>query len=107
MGTLFGDMGGLLKQARKMQSEMKRVRKALAKERLTGTSKDGHVRIVLSGDAKVIELKIEPPALDGAKAEAVQTSVREALEEALIQVEDRREAEMKRVTGGLGLSGLM
>ena len=107
MGTLFGDMGGLLKQARKMQSEMKRVRKALAKERLTGTSKDGHVRIVLTGDARVAELKIDPKVLEGADAEAVQGSVREALEEALGDVEDRREAEMKRLTGGLGLSGLM
>ena len=107
MGTLFGDMGGLLKQARKMQSEMKRVRKALAKERLTGTSKDGHVRIVLTGDARGAELKIDPKVLEGADAEAVQGSVREALEEALGDVEDRREAEMKRLTGGLGLSGLM
>ena len=101
-GGFPGGMGGmnmnnLMKQAQKMQKQMMEKQEELQAKTLEMTSGGGAVKVVITGKKEIQELKINPDDV-----EMLEDLIISAVNEAIRQVEEMYNAEMGRMTGGLG-----
>lgn len=102
----MGNIGNLMKQAKKMQEDMQRVQAELADERVEATSGGGVVKAVVSGSGKLIEVKIDPQVVDPDDVEMLEDLVTTAIREASEKAKELAAERMQEVTGGLGLPGM-
>ena len=100
------NMNGLMKQAQKMQEEMARAQAELEEREFTATSGGGAVTVVVSGKKELKSLTIEPEVVDPEDIEMLQDLVLSAVNEALRQVEETSNEEMRKITGGMNLPGM-
>ena len=103
----FNPMGGmnmnnLMKQAQKMQKQMEEVQASLAEKTVETTSGGGAVKIVITGKKEIKEIKINPEVVDPEDVEMLEDLMLSAVNEAIRQADDLSNAEMGKVTGGLG-----
>mgnify|MGYP003044597717 FL=1 len=106
-GGFPGGMGGmnmnkLMKQAQKMQKQMMEKQEELQAKTLEMTSGGGAVKVVITGKKEIQELKINPDVVDPDDVEMLEDLIISAVNEAIRQVEEMYNAEMGRMTGGLG-----
>lgn len=100
------NMQKMLKQVQKVQEDMARVQEALAQERVEATAGGGVVRAVANGHGDLIEIKIDPAAVDPNDVSLLEDLVLAAVGEALRKARELAAERMKSVTGGLQLPGL-
>ncbi|MHB1190796.1 MAG: YbaB/EbfC family nucleoid-associated protein [Armatimonadota bacterium] len=103
----IGDMAGMMKQAKKMYEAVQQVQEELAAERIEASSGGGMVKAVATGAGDLVEVKINPDAIDPDDVEMLEDLVTTAVREALAKAKEISEAKMGQVTGGLGLPGMM
>lgn len=103
----MSSIGKLMKQAARMQQQMGQVQAQLAQRTVEATSGGGAVKVAVTCDGKVAALKIDPQALNPGDASLVEDMVLSAVNQALQQARDLANAEMGKVSQGLGLPGLM
>ncbi|OGB87140.1 nucleoid-associated protein, YbaB/EbfC family [candidate division WOR-1 bacterium RIFCSPLOWO2_02_FULL_46_20] len=97
---IFGNMGDMMKMAKEMQGQLKRVKDELSRDIFEGTS--GEVVVTVSGDMEVKDVKIAPNANPG----KLEKDVKEAVSRALKQAKDGAAQKMKGITGGMNLPGM-
>lgn len=108
MGKGFGlDIGRMMKQAQKMQADVKRVQEELAEATVEATSGGGIVKVVATGSQEIKSIGIKPEAVDAEDVEMLQDLVLAAVNEALRMSKDMAAEQLAKVTGGLGMPGLM
>ncbi|TAH34969.1 MAG: YbaB/EbfC family nucleoid-associated protein [Planctomycetota bacterium] len=107
MAGSLGDLGGLLRQAQKMQQRVTELQESLAKRSFEGKAGGGAVRATVTGARQIVDIKIEPAVVNPAEVEMLEDLVTAAVKDALRQAEETASAEMQRITGGLGLPGMM
>jgi DNA-binding YbaB/EbfC family protein len=98
-------LGNLQKMALQMQRDMARLDEELREARLEGRAGGGVVRAVVTGKQELVELVIDPDAVDPADVEMLQDLVVTAVNDALRAARALGESKMARVTGGLRLPG--
>ncbi len=103
----MSSIGKLMKQAARMQQQMEQIQNDLAKRTVEATSGGGAVKVVAKCDGSIASVKIDPQALNPADAQMVEDMVLTAANQALAQARDLANAEMGRITQGLGLPGMM
>ena len=96
-----GGMGGLLKQAQKMQKEIERIQSELANIRIEGVAGGGMVTAVANGAQELLEIKIDPEVVDPEDVEMLEDLVLAAVNQALENAKARAEVEMGAATGGM------
>jgi nucleoid-associated protein EbfC len=101
-----GGMAGIMRQANQMQAKIKKLQEELAERTHEGTAGGGAVTAVFKGENKLQSLTISPDALKAGDAEMLQDMVVAAVNDALKKAKDTQAAEMEKITGGLGLSGM-
>ena len=106
MAGSLGDLGGLLKQAQKMQRQVQEIQEDLAKAEYTGSAGGGVVKVVVDGQRQLMNLTIQPEVVDPAEVEMLEDLVLAAVSDALKQAEEAASKAMKGVTGGLGMPGM-
>ena len=94
-------MGGLLKQAQKMQQEIERIQNELANMKIEGSAGGGMVTAVASGSQELLEVKIDPEVVDPQDVEMLEDLVLAAVNQALENAKAKAESEMAKATGGL------
>jgi hypothetical protein len=99
----LGNIGGLMKQVKKMQEDMARVQQELDEARIEATSGGGMVRAVVSGKGELVEVKIDPQAVDPEDVEMLEDLVTSAIREAQDNAAKFQADCMKDVTGGMDL----
>lgn len=99
----MGDMGKMLKQAQKLQAEVDRVQEELGNERVEASSGGGVVRAVASGHGDLVELTIDPSAVDPSDVPMLTDLILAAVNEAQRSARSLAETRMRAVTGGLQL----
>jgi DNA-binding YbaB/EbfC family protein len=97
-----GGIGGMLKQAQKMQEELKNAQERMAKEELTGESGGGMVRITMTGRHEVKRVEIDPSLL-GDDKEMLEDLVAAAINDAVRRVGEKMQSQMADITAGLPL----
>lgn len=108
----MGDLGNMMKQAKKMYEDVQKTQEELAQERVEASSGGGMVKAVVSGTGEVIEIKINPQVVDADDVEMLEDLVVTAVREALANAKKIETDRMQAITGGMGgmgggLGGLM
>jgi len=96
----------MMKQVQRMQAEMARLQEELANRRVEGSAGGGAVRVVANGHQELVEVVIDPAAVDPEDVEILQDLVLTAVNDALTQARELAAQEMAKVTGGLKVPGL-
>ena len=86
-----------------MQREMEKEQAAISEKVFETTSGGGAVKVVISGKKEIQELKINPDVVDPDDVEMLEDLIISAVNEAIRQVEEMYNAEMGRMTGGMGM----
>ena len=101
-GIPGGNMQQLMRQAQKMQQQMLQLQQELDEREYEGTAGGGAVTCKVSGKRQLLTLNIQPDAVDPDDVEMLQDMVIAAVNDALKKGEDTREAEMGKISGGMG-----
>ena len=102
----MGNMGKMMKQVQKMQSDLARVQEELADKTVSATSGGGVVEITINGKQEVQAVKIDPEAVDPEDVEMLEDLILTAVNEALRKSQEMAAEEMNKVTGNLKIPGL-
>ena len=102
----IGNLGGMMKQAKKMYEDVQKVQQELAAERIEAASGGGAVKAVVTGGGDLLEVKIDPQAVDPDDVEMLEDLVTTAVREALGKAKELAAERMQEATGGLGIPGM-
>ncbi len=104
----LGNMGGLMKQVKKMQDDMQKAQAEMDEARIEATSGGGMVKAVVTGKGELVEIKIDPQVVDPDDVEMIEDLVTSAVREAQENATKYQAERMQEITGGMGLPpGLM
>jgi DNA-binding YbaB/EbfC family protein len=107
MKNPLGNMAGLLKQAQAMQAQMAKVQEQAASKTVTGTAGGGSVTVTANGAMELVKIVIDPEVIKSGEADMVQDLVLAATNDALRKAREMMASEMKSLTGGLNIPGLL
>ncbi len=102
MGMGGMNMNHLMKQAQRMQQKVVQAQEELAEKTLEMTSGGGAVKVVISGKKEIKELKINPDVVDPDDVEMLEDLILSAVNEAIRQADEMYNAQMSKITGGMG-----
>ncbi|MBE5732414.1 MAG: YbaB/EbfC family nucleoid-associated protein [Clostridiales bacterium] len=97
------NMQAMMKQAQKIQEEMKKAQEELEDSLFDGTAGGGLVTVTLDGKKRVDAIKIEPDAVDIDDLEMLEDLLIAAFNDAYKQVEEYEEEILPEGMAGLGL----
>ena len=107
MKNPYGNMGNILKQAQAMQAQMAKVQEQAASKTVTGTAGGGSVTVTATGAMQLVGIAIDPEVVKGGDVEMVQDLVMDASNDALRKAREMMAGEMKSITGGMNVPGLL
>lgn len=99
----MGNMQNMMKQMQKMQKKMMEAQKELEEQKMDGTAGGGMVTVTVSGQKKVVDVKINPEAVDPDDVEMLQDLVMAATNDALNKIEELTNKTMGQFTQGMNL----
>ena len=97
------DMNALMRQAQKMQDDMKAKQAELEAAEYTGSAAGEMVTVKMNGKHEVLSITIKPEAVDPEDVEMLCDLVTAAVNDALRQSEETANREMSKLTGGLNM----
>ncbi len=97
-------MKKMLAEAQRMQDTLQR---DLTELRISATAGGGAVRATVNGQKQLMELSIEPEAVDPSDVEMLQDLIVAAINEATRRVDEEVQQKVGGMMGGMGLPGLM
>lgn len=100
------NQAAMMKQAQKMQQEMLRMQEEQENKTFTAKAGGGVVCATVNGKHELVELTIQPEAVDPEDVEMLQDTVIAAVNEAMRLADTEAANNMSRLTGGLNLGGL-
>ena len=104
MGSFGGmNINQLMKEAKKMQTDMEKSQEELAAKEIEATSGGGAVYAKVSGSKEIKEIKIKPEVVDPEDVEMLQDLIISCLNEALRKVDSEQAASL----GKYNIPGLM
>ncbi|MEN9500885.1 MAG: hypothetical protein RI964_170 [Pseudomonadota bacterium] len=95
-----GGIGGLMKQAQKMQENMQKAQQEIAEMEVAGQSGGGLVKVVLTGKHECKRITIDPSLFDDDK-DMIEDLVTAAFNDAVHKVEEVTRERMAGVTAGM------
>ena len=100
------NQAAMMKQAQKMQQDLLRMQEEMENKTYTATAGGGMVKAVVNGKHEVVDLSINPEAVDPDDVDMLQDMVIAAVNEAMRAADADAANNMSRLTGGLNLGGL-
>ncbi|MEK6228180.1 MAG: YbaB/EbfC family nucleoid-associated protein [Actinomycetota bacterium] len=98
-------MSQMMRQVQQMQAEMEKAQESLKHETVEASAGGGMVTVKVSGELQVLELKIDPEAVDPEDVELLQDMVQAAVNEAVRSAQELAANKLGAATGGLGGPG--
>ncbi len=102
----LGNLAGMMKQAKEMQSRMKEVQELLATSRFEADSGAGAVTATVTGKMELVGLKISPETATSGDVEMLEDLIKSAVCAAQRKAADGMKEEMQKITGGMNIPGL-
>ena len=96
-----GALGGLMKQAQKMQEDMQKAQSEIADMTVNGESGGGMVKVVMTGRHDIKKISIDDAVMDD--REMLEDLVAAAVNDATRKVESLTKDKMSGMTGGMDL----
>jgi len=101
---MFGD---IMKQAQQMQERMAKLQEEAGKKTVEASAGGGMVTVVANGKQEILSVKIDPEVFSGNDRAMLEDLLLAAVNEALRKARDLMSEEMKTLTGGLQIPGLL
>lgn len=101
------NMNGMMKQVQKMQEEMTALQTELEEREYEVSAGGGMVTVKINGKREILHIGIQPDIVDPDDIETLSDVVTAAVNEAIRKVDTTSESEMKTLTGGLNIPGLL
>ena len=104
----FGGFGGganmqqLMRQAQKLQEQMTKAQAELEEREYSAQAGGGMVSVTVTGKNELKAIEIKPECVDPDDVEMLQDLILAAVNEALRTAAQTREAEMGKLTPGMG-----
>jgi nucleoid-associated protein EbfC len=96
----------MMKQVQQMQADMMKAQEQLKDEVVEASAGGGMVRVKVSGDLEIREIKIDPEAVDPEELDLLQDMVLAATNEAIRSAQELANRKLGGLSGGLDLGGL-
>ena len=100
------NQAAMMKQAQKMQQELLRMQQEQEAKTYTASAGGGMVSATVNGKHELVDMKINPEAVDPDDVEMLQDMVIAAVNEAMRTADNDAAQNMSRLTGGLNLGGM-
>ena len=101
------NQAAMMKQAQKMQQDLLRMQQEQESKSFTAKAGGGMVAATVNGKHEMVNLEINPEAVDPDDVEMLQDMVIAAINEAMRNADAVAAQNMSRLTGGLNLGGLL
>jgi nucleoid-associated protein EbfC len=96
----------MMKQVQQMQADMMKAQEQLKDEVVEASAGGGMVKVKVSGDLEIKEIKIDPEAVDPEEIDLLQDMVLAATNEAVRSAQELANRKLGGLTGGMDLGGL-
>ncbi len=96
----------LMKQAQQMQAGLAAKQEELANETVDASVGGGKVTVIATCAGDVLSISIDPSVIDPSDADFLEELVLKGVQEAITKGKEKSAAEMKKLTGGLGIPGM-
>jgi hypothetical protein len=93
----------MMKQAQKMQEQLAQAQAELAEKTVEASVGGGKVTVVATGGGDVVSIKISPDVVDPQDVEFLEDLVLTGVKQAIEKGRDMAQAEMGKLSGGMGL----
>ncbi len=103
---IMGGMGGLMKQAQKMQSRILKVQEEMAEKTIEASAGGGMVTVIANGRQEIVSIKVEKEVVDPDDVEMLEDLILAAVNDALKKSQQMMAEEMQKITGGMNIPGL-
>ena len=100
------NQAAMMKQAQKLQQEMLRMQQEQETKTYTAKAGGGMVSATVNGKHEVVNIEINPEAVDPDDVEMLQDMIMAAVNEAMRTADTAASENMSRLTGGMNLGGL-
>ena len=100
------NQAAMMKQAQKLQQEMMRMQQEQEAATFTAKAGGGMVSATVNGKHELLNLQINPEAVDPDDVEMLQDMILAAVNEAMRTADNAASETMSRLTGGMNLGGL-
>ena len=100
------DINAMMKQVQQLQSDMAEAQEKLKDEVVEASAGGGMVKVKMSGDLRLLEVTIQPEAIDPDDAELLQEMVLAAVNEALRSAQELAATRLGGLAGGAGLGAM-
>jgi len=99
--------GNLMRQAQQLQAKMLKVQEEMATRTVEATAGGGMVTAVANGRQELVSIKMEKEVVNPEDVEMLQDLIVAAVNAALKKAQEMVSEEMKKLTGGISIPGLM
>ncbi len=103
---ILGGMGGLMKQAQKMQNRILKVQEEMAEKTIEASAGGGMVTVIANGRQEIVSIKVEKEVVDPDDVEMLEDLILAAVNDALKKSQQMMAEEMQKITGGMNIPGL-
>ncbi len=100
------DMNALMRQAQKMQEDVKAKQAELEATEYTASAPGEMVTVRMNGKHEVLAVTIKPEAVDPDDVEMLEDLVAAAVNAAVSTVDEAAAQEMDKLTGGMNIPGM-
>jgi len=100
------DMGGMLKKAKEMKSQMGAIQKELQKAIFTGFGLNKKIEVTVNGEMEILEIKIDPTVITPNKPKDLEKGMKDAVNDAIKKSKAEAATKFQSIAGGLNLPGL-
>ena len=97
----------LMKQAQKIKAKMEELQEEMASKTIEASAGGGMVRVVMNGRQELLSLQIDPEVVDPEDLEMLQDLIVAAVNEGIRRSQQLWAEELKKLTGGLPIPGII
>ena len=100
------NMGNLMKQAQKFQSQMAKLQEELGDKTIEASAGGGMVTVVVNGRQELLSINIDPEVIDPDDVEMLRDLILAAVNDGLTRAKDMVNEEMGKLTKGLNIPNI-
>jgi nucleoid-associated protein EbfC len=100
-------LGNILKQAQEMHGKISQLQEEMANKTVEASAGGGMVNIVMNGKQQVLSIRVDPEVVNREDIDMLQDLMAAAVNEAIRKSQEMMTEEMKKITGGLNIPGLL
>ena len=101
------DMNEIMRQAHQMQQKLGQVQDELANKSVTATVGGGMVSVTVNGRNELLSIHIDKEVINPDDQVMLQDLIVSAVNEGIKKAQDMAQVEMRKLTGGLNIPGIL